>query len=52
MKEEYRCQAQQQFSFIFDFKEDKLALKVPKEGLTLSGWKISPFYNPKVSLLF
>jgi len=51
VKQEYRCQAQEQFSFTFNFKEDKLALEVPKDGLTVSGWKISPFYNPKASFL-
>ena len=49
---EYYCQAQKQFSFILGFSEDKIALKVPEVGLNLSGWKITPFYKPVVSVLF
>jgi len=46
------CKAQKQFSFILGFSEDKIALKVPEVGLNLSGWKITPFYKPEVSVLF
>ena len=49
VKKEYVPHAQQQFSFIYAFKEDFIALKIPENGLELGGWMITPFYNPKVS---
>ena len=50
--QEYYCQAQKQFSFILGFSDNKIALEVPEVGLNLSGWKITPFYKPVVSVLF
>ena len=50
LKKEYFSNAQQQFSFTFGFENDFVSLEIPKEGLQLDGWKVTPFYNPQVSL--
>ena len=50
VKKEYFCHGQPQFSFNFSFKEDSVSLKIPEKG-ELAGWKITPFYDPKVSSL-
>ena len=50
MRKEYYPHGLQQFSFIFAFKNDFISLKIPKDQ-ELNGWKISPYYNPKVSSL-
>ena len=50
LKKEYSSHAQQQFSFTFCFESDFVSLAIPKEGLQLDGWKVTPFYNPQVSL--
>ena len=50
LKKEYSSHAQQQFSFTFGFENDFVSLEIPKEGLQLDGWKVTPFYNPQVSL--
>ena len=51
VKKAYSPQAQQQFSFTFGFKDDIVQLSIPKEGLQLDEWKITPYYEPKVSLI-
>ena len=51
VKKAYSSHAQQQFSFTFGFKDNFISLGIPKEGLRLDKWKISPFYEPKVSLV-
>ena len=50
VKKEYFSHGQPQFSFNFSFREDFVFLKIPEKG-ELGGWKISPFYDPKVSSL-
>ena len=50
VKKEYFSHGQPQFSFIFRFKEDFVSLKIPEKE-ELGGWKITPFYDPKVSSL-
>ena len=50
VKKEYFSHGQPQFSFNFSFKEDLVSLKIPEKG-ELGGWKITPFYEPKVSFL-
>ena len=52
VKKEYFPHAQQQFSFIFAFKEDFIALKISDKGEELGEWRITPFYSPKVSSSF
>ena len=51
MKKEYSSHAHQQFSFIFGFESESVSLKIPKEGLQLGKWQITPFYDPIVSFL-
>ena len=48
VKKKYFSQGQPQFSFTFGFQKDFISLNIPKEGLQLNGWKICPFYKPKV----
>ena len=50
VKKEYSTHDHPQFSFIFSFKNDFVSLKLPDKG-ELGGWKITPFYDPKVCLL-
>ena len=50
VKKRYFSHGQPQFSFIFRLKEDFVSLKIPEER-ELNGWKITPFYDPKVSSL-
>ena len=50
VKKEYFSHGQSEFSFIFSFKEEFVSLKIPEKG-ELGGWKITPFYDPKVSCL-
>ena len=50
VEKEYSSHGRQQFSFIFGFKKDFISLKIPVKGLQLDGWKITPFYKPKVSV--
>ena len=50
VEKEYFSHGQPQFSFNFSFREDFVSLKIPEKG-ELGGWKISPFYDPKVSSL-
>ena len=50
VKKEYCPHGLQQFSFMFAFKEEFISLKIPKDE-ELKGWKITPYYNPKVRLL-
>ena len=49
VREQYSSYAQKKLSFVFDFEKDFVSLDIPKEGLKLNGWKITPLYNPKVS---
>ena len=49
VKKEYYPHGIRQFSFVFAFKEDFISLKIPEEDKELNGWKITPYYNPKVS---
>ena len=49
VKKEYSSHAHQQFSFNFGFKEEFVSLDIPQTGLQLGEWKITPFYDPKVS---
>ena len=48
VKKEYFSRGQ--LSFNFSFREDFVSLKIPEKG-KLGGWKITPFYDPKVSYL-
>ena len=48
LKKEY-CHAQKHFSFTFGFKNDFVSLEIPKEGLQLDKWMVTPLYNPQVS---
>ena len=50
VKKEYSPCGLQQFSFMFAFKKESISLKIPKDQ-ELQGWKITPYYNPKVSSL-
>ena len=50
VKKEYFSHGQPQFSFNFSFREDFVSLQIPEKG-ELGGWKITPFYDPKVSSL-
>ena len=50
VKKEYFSHGQPQFSFNFSFKEESVSLKIPEKG-ELGEWKITPFYDPKVSSL-
>ena len=50
VKKEYFSHGQPQFSFNFSFREEFVSLKIPEKG-ELGGWKITPFYDPKVSSL-
>ena len=47
VKKEYSSHAQ--FSFNFTFKNEFVSLKISQTGLQLGEWKITPFYDPKVS---
>ena len=38
-----------QFSFVFAFKKDFISLKIPEKDQELDGWRVAPFYTPKVS---
>lgn len=49
VKKEYSSFGQLHFSFILGFEKDSISLNIPEKGLELNGWKITPFYNPKVS---
>ena len=49
VKKEYYPHGIRQFSFVFAFKEDFISLKIPEENEELNGWKITPYYKPKVS---
>ena len=49
VKKEYYTHCVRQFSFVFAFKEDFISLKIPKKDQELDGWKVTPFYIPKVS---
>ena len=49
VKKEYCTHCVRQFSFVFAFKEDFISLKIPKKDQELDGWKVTPFYTPKVS---
>ena len=49
VKKEYSSHAHQQFSFNFTFKKEFVSLDIPQTGLQLGEWKITPFYDPKVS---
>ena len=49
VKKEY-SHGQQLFSFIFGFEKNFISLDIPDKGLELNGWKITPFYKPKVSI--
>ena len=50
VKKEYSSLGQPQFSFNFSFREEFVSLKIPEKE-ELGGWKITPFYDPKVSSL-
>ena len=49
VKKEYYTHCIQQFSFVFAFKKDLISLKIPEKDQELDGWKVTPFYDPKVS---
>ena len=49
VKKEYYTHCIRQFSFVFAFKEDLISLKIPEKDQELDGWKVTPFYIPKVS---
>ena len=49
VKKEYSSLGKLQFSFILGFEKDFISLDIPEKGLELKGWKITPFYKPKVS---
>ena len=51
VKKEYYPHGLQQYSFMFAFKEDFISLEIPERDQELNGWKITPFYDPKVSSL-
>ena len=50
VEKEYSSHGRQQFSFVFGFKKNFISLKIPVKGLKHNGWKITPFYNPKVGV--
>ena len=50
VKKEYISHGQPKISFNFSFREDFVSLKIPEKG-ELGEWKITPFYDPKVSSL-
>ena len=50
VNKEYSTHDHPQFSFTFSFREDFVSLKIPNKG-ELGGWKITPFYDPKVCFL-
>ena len=52
VKDEYSSLGKPLFSFPFAFEEDFVSLKIPEKDTELGGWKITPLYNPKVSLSF
>ena len=49
VKKEYYTHCIRQFSFVFAFKKDLISLKIPEKDQELDGWKVTPFYDPKVS---
>ena len=49
VKKEYYTHCVRQFSFVFTFKEDFISLKIPEKDQELDGWRVTPFYTPKVS---
>ena len=50
VRKKYSSHCQEQFSFSFSFKQDSISLQIPKDGLQLGGWNITPLYDSKVSL--
>ena len=50
VKNEYSSHGHPEFSFIFSLEKDFVSLTIPEKEKA-GGWKISPCYNPKVSVL-
>ena len=50
MKEEYeRKGAVLDLQKLVDFESDAITLDIPKEGITVKGWKVTPKFLPVVS---
>ena len=45
-------QAREYIEMSFGFDKEQISLAIPKGGMTLkSGWKITPLYNPMVTII-
>ena len=49
VENEYISHAKPALSFTCGFEKECISLEIPKNGLEVGGWRITPCYDPEVS---